>query len=97
MASGSWKQQVRSAQFPENVLKLTVIRGAQDFAGASVLKNLPANEGDASLIPGSRRSLGEGNSNPLRYSCLGNPMDRTCRAIVHGIAKESCTTIATKQ
>ena len=31
---------------------------------------------DASVIPGSLRSLKEGNSNPLQYSCLGNPMDR---------------------
>ena len=42
-------------------------------------KNLPANAGDirdASLIPGSGRSLGGGNGNPLQYSCLENPMDR---------------------
>ena len=32
--------------------------------------------GDAGLISGSGRSLGEGNGNPLQYSCLGNPMDR---------------------
>ena len=46
--------------------------------GASV-KNLPANAGntrDMGLIPGSGRSPGEGDSNPLQYSCLGNPMDR---------------------
>ena len=36
----------------------------------------PANIGDAGLIPGSGRSPGEGNGNPLRYSYLGNPMDR---------------------
>ena len=46
------------------------------FPGGSVVKNLPANTGDADLIPGSRRSPGEGNGNPLQYSCLGNPMDR---------------------
>ena len=46
------------------------------FPGGSVIKNPPANAGDAGLIPGLRRSLGEGNSNPLQYSCLGNPMDR---------------------
>ena len=42
-------------------------------------KNLPANTGDvrdASLIPGSERSPGEGNSNPFQDSCLENPMDR---------------------
>ena len=41
-----------------------------------VVKKLPANAGDAGLIPGSRRSPGEGNDNPLQYSCLGNPVDR---------------------
>ena len=45
--------------------------------------------GDLGSIPGLGRSLGEGNGNPLQYSCLGNPMDRgACRAIVHGVAKE---------
>ena len=43
---------------------------------ALVVKNPPANAGDVGLIPGSRRSLGEGNGNPLQYSCLRSPMDR---------------------
>ena len=46
---------------------------------ALVLKNLPANVGhtrDEGLIPGSGRSPGAGNSNPLKYSCLENPMDK---------------------
>ena len=47
-----------------------------DFPGGSGVKNLPANTGDADSIPGSGRSLGEGNGNPLQYSCLGNAMDR---------------------
>ena len=42
----------------------------------SVVKNPPINAGDAGLIPGSGRSPGEGNDNPLQYSCLENPMDR---------------------
>ena len=49
------------------------------FPGGSVLKNLPANSGkagDASSIPGSRRSPGEGSGNALQYSCLENSMDR---------------------
>ena len=46
------------------------------FLGCSVIKNLPANAGDVSLITRSVRSPGEGNGNPLQYSCLGNPMDR---------------------
>ena len=43
--------------------------------GGSVERNLPANAGDTGPIPGSGRSPGEGNGNPLQYSCLGNPMD----------------------
>ena len=44
-----------------------------------MVKNPPANAGDArdvSSIPGSERSPGEGNGNPLKYSCLEDPMDR---------------------
>ena len=49
------------------------------FSGGSVIKNPPAKAGDlrdTGLIPGSGRSPGEGNGNPLQYSCLVNPMDR---------------------
>ena len=46
------------------------------FSGSSVVKNLPANAGDAGSIPGLGRSPGEGNDNPFQYYCLGNPMDR---------------------
>ena len=46
------------------------------------------NAGDMGSIPGSGRSLGEGNGNPLQYYCLENPMDRGAwKATVHGIAK----------
>ena len=59
------------------------------FPNGSVVKNLPASAGHLGLIPGSGRSLGEGNGNPLQYSCLGNSMDRGAwRATVHGVAKE---------
>ena len=44
-----------------------------NFPGGSVVKNPPANAGDTGLIPGSGRSPGGGNGNPLQYSCLGNP------------------------
>ena len=44
--------------------------------GGSVLKNVLANAGDVSLIPGSESSPGEGNGNPFQYSCLDNPMDK---------------------
>ena len=50
------------------------------FAGGTVVKNPPANAGDTGLIPGSGRSRGGGNGNPLQYSCLENSMDRgACR------------------
>ena len=43
------------------------------FPHGSVVKNLAANAGDGSLISGLGRAPGEGNGNPLQYSCLGNP------------------------
>ena len=56
-----------------------------------VVKNPPANAGDirdVSLIPGSGRSPGGGHNNPLKYSCLENPMDREAwQATVHRVAK----------
>ena len=56
-----------------------------------MVKKQPASSGDArdkGSIPGSRRSLGVGNGNPLQYSCLGNPTDRGAwRVTVHGVAK----------
>ena len=60
------------------------------FFGGSVVKNPPANEGDATSILGSGRSPGEGNGSPVQYACLENPTERkTCWAIVQGVAKES--------
>ena len=54
-----------------------------------MVKNLLANAENAGLIPGSGRSPGVGNGNPLQYSCLGNPMDRgVCQATVNGVTKE---------
>ena len=59
----------------------------------SVVKNLPANAGDPGSIPGSERSAGEGNGNPLQYACMGNPMDRGLWwVVVHRAANESDTT-----
>ena len=58
------------------------------FPGGSVVKNMPVKAGDAGSIPGSGRYPGEGNGNPLQYSCLGYPMDRGAQwALVHGVAK----------
>ena len=56
-----------------------------------VVKNLPANAGDlrdAGLIPEQGRRWGEGNGNPLQYSCLENPLDREAWwATAHGVIK----------
>ena len=46
------------------------------FPGGSDGKVSAGNAGDTGLIPGSGRAPGEGNGNPLQYSCLDNPMDR---------------------
>ena len=68
----------------ERELMLTV----KGFPGGSDSKESACNAGDPGSIPGSGRSPGEGNSNPLQYSCLGNFMDRGAwRATIHGITK----------
>ncbi|KAI4548149.1 hypothetical protein MG293_000479 [Ovis ammon polii] len=62
-----------------------IVRG---FPGGSEVKVSACNVGDLGSIPGSGRSPGEGNGNPLQYSCLENPMDRGAWwATVHGVAK----------
>ena len=62
-----------------------------DLPGGAVVKNPPANAGDAGdmgLIPGSGRSLGGGNGNPLQYSFLDKSMDRGAWwTTVHGVSK----------
>ena len=64
---------------------------SKGFLGGAVVKNPPANAGDAGdmrSIPGPGRSFGAENDNPLQYSYLGNPMDRGAwGATVHGGAK----------
>ena len=58
------------------------------FPGGSEVKASACNAGDLGLIPGSGRSSGKGNGNPLQYSCLENPMDGGAWwATVHGVAK----------
>ena len=59
-----------------------------------MVKNMPANSGDVGSIPESRRSPGEGNGNPLQYSCLEkNPKDRQAWwPIVYGGHRSSDTT-----
>ena len=58
------------------------------FPGDLVGKESARNAGDLGSIPGSGRSSGEGNGNPLQYSCLENSMDRGAwQAAVHGVPK----------
>ena len=58
------------------------------FPGGSVVKNPPANSGDAGLIPGLGRCPGGGNGNPLQYSCLESTVDRgVWQAAVHRVTK----------
>ena len=60
----------------------------QDLPCSSAGKESASNAEDLGLVPGSERSPGEGNGNPLKYSCLENPMDRGAwQAIVHGVTK----------
>ena len=77
----------QDAEGPLGLVNITI-----GFYNGSVVKNPPANAGDVSSIPGSGRSPGEGNGNPLQYSCLGNPMNRGAGwATVHGVAKQPDT------
>ena len=60
----------------------------RDFLGGLDAKESACNVGDLGSIPGLGRSPGEGNGNPLQYSCLENSMDRGAwRATVHGVSK----------
>ena len=82
----------KSGFSPYPVFLLALNLWFMDSPGGSTVRNPPAMQemqdtGHVS-IPGSGRSPGEGNGNPLQYSCLENPMDRGAwRATVHGVAK----------
>ena len=69
--------------------------GDSCFPGSKVIKNLPASAGvarDPGLIPGSRRSPGGGNGDPLQYSCLGNSMNTgSWWTTVHGVTESDTT------
>ena len=64
--------------------------GSAGFPGGSEVKASASNAGDLGFIPGSGRSPGEGNGNPLQYSCLETPTDRgTWWATVPGVAERA--------
>ena len=73
-----------------HTIHLIESRERKGFPGGSAVKNPPANTRESSSIPGPGRSPGEGNGNPLQYSCLENLIDRGAwLATVHRVTKES--------
>ena len=69
----------------DSIYNLSVYMGSP---GSSVSEESACSAGDPGLIPGLGRSPGEGNGNPLQYSCLENPMDRGAWwAAVHGVTR----------
>ena len=67
---------------------ISLMKSYLGFPGGSDGKESACNAGDPGSIPGSGRSPGEGNGNPLQYSCLENSKDTGAwQALVHGVAK----------
>ena len=84
LASGSQTSSLRNSER----IDFCCFKSPRGFPGGSVVKNPPANAGDLGSIPGSRRSPGGGNGNPLQYSRLDIPMDRGAwRATVNRVEK----------
>ena len=78
-----WEKQV--ANHEDNKI---VLHTSKSFPGSSAVKESTCNAGDLGSFPGSGRSSGEGNCNPLQYLCPENPMDGGARwATVHGVTK----------
>jgi len=78
----------KSLQTVIAAMKLKDAYSLEGFPGGSEVKASACNVGDLGSIPGSGRFPGEGNGNPLQYSCLENPMDGGAWwATVHGVAK----------
>ena len=94
MLSHSWshsKNMWCALTMPHSVLQIhnhLLLYRPWGFPGSSAGKKSACNVGDLGLIPGLGRSPGEGQDNPLQYSCLENPMNRGAwQATVHGVAK----------
>ena len=75
--------------FKESWAELSRSKEREASLVAQMIKNMPAMQETPGSIPGSGRSPGEGNGNPLQYSCLENSMDRGILwwAIVPGVTK----------
>ena len=93
IAVSSWRQyQFRNRFVISIFLNSALSNTVASFPGSSDGKVSACNAGDLGLIPGSGRSPGEGNGNPLQYSCLENPVDGgACQATVHGVAESDMT------
>ena len=92
MDRGAWQATVHEvAKDSDTTEQLTLSLSfylCKAFPGGSVGEESACNAGVPCLIPGLEGSPGEGNSNPLQYSCLRNPMDRGAwQATVHGVTK----------
>ena len=89
--SHCWQEYKSIQLFWRSIWQFISLTLKMGFQAALVVKNLPANAGDrryTGSIPGSERSPGGGDGNPLQYSCLDNPTDRGAwRATVHEVAK----------
>ena len=81
-----------------NLLQIAFYRRTSihwSFRGVSDGKESPCNAGDPGSVPGLGESPGEGNGNPLQYTCLENPMDRGAWwATVHGVAELDTTELS---
>ena len=92
----SWA--LHSHWLPPSPSEFSGIKSWLGFPGGSVGKASACDAGDLGSIPGSGRCPGEGNGNPLQYSCLWNPMDRRAWwATVQAVTKDSRHDLVMKQ
>ena len=83
------EREISTQDIPTEITKITMTTG-ETWASQLVIvvKNLPANAGDAGSVSGWGKSSGEGNGYPPQYSCLKNSMDRGAwQAPIHGVAR----------
>ena len=83
-----WENGVLAHSVAQMTGSMSVFTSKKHFPGGSDGKESACHAGDPGSIPGLGRSPGEGNGNPLQYSCLENSIDRGAwQATVHGVVK----------
>ena len=83
-----WENGVLAHSVTQMTGSISVFTSKKHFPGGSDGKESACHAGDPGSIPGLGRSPGEGNGNPLQYSCLENSTDRGAwQATVHGVVK----------